>query len=144
MPLCVGFVLGDFEFENIFPCMWALYWGTLSLKNISLYVDPVLEDFEYQNISPECGPCAGDFEFEEVPVCGPRAGDFGILQNFSVCGIDVNTLYWRTLSLRIFPLCVDVDPVLGTLRFYTIFPVCVPCAGDFEILQKFPLYGGLM
>ena len=48
-------------------------------------MDSVLEDFEYENISPKCGPCAGDFEFEKFPVCEPRAGDFEISQNFSLC-----------------------------------------------------------
>ena len=86
-------------------------------------------------------PVLGTLSLKKSLCVGPVLGTLGFCKTF-LCVIDVNTLYWRTLSLRIFPLCVD--PVLGTLRFYTIFPVYVPCAGDFEILREFPLCGGLM
>ena len=60
--VCVGPVLGDFEIFNIslcvrcigalsfyeyFPCVWALYWRTLSFDEFPLCVGPVLGDFAF-------------------------------------------------------------------------------------------------
>ena len=121
----------DFECENIFPCVWALYWWTLSLKICF----------------PVCGPCTSDFEFEDIFPCvwalywrtvsmkifplsvGPV---LGTLKIFSLCVGPV----LRTLSMKIVPL--SVGPVLRTFEFENIFPVCRPCTWDFEFADIFP------
>ena len=54
ISLCVSPVLGDFEFLRIFPCVCALYWETLSFcENFPVCgaVDSVVWDFEIFNIS---------------------------------------------------------------------------------------------